>query len=338
MADKPQAQKDGLGQLFVDIGINGLGKTLKGLNSISATFLLAKKGAEEFIKPFKKLSEQSTKSAVDYNKLSKSLGTSILNVQKLKSYIATKNLDASIIGDIANWQQKINMLQHGVGGIEGQEAYVFNRNGINPRDYSPTLEGIMQMLEDLNQKQLNRGISDVDRTMELEMLGITPQEWLYAWSRGDFNLNDAFLMSDAEAERLIQASESWNKLKNNWGMTLNKGMSYAAPLMKGVNEGLEYGLEYVVDPKMRNSVNGYTPQAIGTPIGLETIPYDNSMYSNNITETSLPNLPQNITVNNENHFVVRDSIEAANAVNTLTADQINKGEYNQYQVHNRPNL
>ena len=49
--DKKCGAKSEVGQLFLDFGATGLGKLVKGLNSLSASFLLAKNGAEQALKP-----------------------------------------------------------------------------------------------------------------------------------------------------------------------------------------------------------------------------------------------------------------------------------------------
>ena len=46
MADNKSGASHELGNLFVDIGSSGLGSLLKGLNSLSATFMLTKNAAQ----------------------------------------------------------------------------------------------------------------------------------------------------------------------------------------------------------------------------------------------------------------------------------------------------
>ena len=56
--------KNEMGKLFVDIGIGGLGKALKSLNSVSASFLLGKNAAMQFAQtisqPFKEAGNAAT--------------------------------------------------------------------------------------------------------------------------------------------------------------------------------------------------------------------------------------------------------------------------------------
>ena len=79
---EPKAQT-GLGQLFVDIGINGLGKTLKGLNSVAATFLLGKNAANQFAQSIMQPFKEAGNAAVGIGKMSNALATSSMEYQKL---------------------------------------------------------------------------------------------------------------------------------------------------------------------------------------------------------------------------------------------------------------
>ncbi|MBQ2285319.1 MAG: hypothetical protein II244_06610, partial [Clostridia bacterium] len=74
-----QAQNN-LGQLFVDIGVGGLGQTLKALNSVSASFLLTKNAATQAIKPFIDMGKQAANSAVGIGKMAAALGTTTLKI------------------------------------------------------------------------------------------------------------------------------------------------------------------------------------------------------------------------------------------------------------------
>lgn len=57
--DKKSGAKNEAGQLFLDFGATGLGKLVKGLNSLSASFLLTKNGAEQALKPIISMSQNA---------------------------------------------------------------------------------------------------------------------------------------------------------------------------------------------------------------------------------------------------------------------------------------
>ncbi len=82
MADSGAAQNK-LGELFVDIGVGGLGKTLKALNSVSASFLLTKNAATQAVKPIIDVGKRTMGMAVDVGKLGSTLGLAYKDAYKL---------------------------------------------------------------------------------------------------------------------------------------------------------------------------------------------------------------------------------------------------------------
>ena len=85
MAQTGAAQSK-LGELFVDIGVGGIGKTLKALNTVSASFLLTKNAAVQITKPFINMGKQALDTAVDVGKLGSTLGIAYKEAYKLKYY------------------------------------------------------------------------------------------------------------------------------------------------------------------------------------------------------------------------------------------------------------
>lgn len=224
-----------LGQLFVDIGVGGLGQTLKALNSVSATFLLTKNAATQAIKPFVDMGVKAANSAVGIGKMAAALGTTSLNAQKLQYYLKTYKAEG-LEGDVASLQQMFTQVAKGFGGFAGAftTSYGMLGTGKNLQDYSGSFEDTIKFIQDVKDALKSSGMTENEKVMHLQNLGLS--NWKYLFEKDDFNINDTLSISDDTILKLQKASEQTNEVKNNLDQ-IGKNLTTKA-LDKGGNEFL----------------------------------------------------------------------------------------------------
>ncbi len=241
---KGQAQNQ-LGQLFVDIGVGGLGQTLKALNSVSASFLLTKNAATQALKPFVDMGKQAANSAVGIGKMAAALGTTTLNAQKLQYYLKTYQAEG-LEGDVASLQNMFTKMRAGLGGMSGEMATSWNMIGLkkNWSDYSGSFEDTLQFIQDVKNALKSSGMTEQEKVMHLQNLGLG--QWKYLFEKDDFDLNQSLNISDETIRKLQEASEETNKIKNELD-ELNKNLQgkfakdVGLPALKDLNAALSKG-------------------------------------------------------------------------------------------------
>lgn len=206
------AAQNKLGELFVDVGVGGLGKTLKGLNSISASFLLTKNAAVQAVKPFVNIGKEAMNSAVGIGKMAAALGTTSINAQKL-SYYLKQYKSQGLEGDVASLQQTFTRLRAGYGGLDGQMAMSMGQLGIDWQNYSGSFEDTLRFVQDVKNALKKSGLSKQDQLMHLQNLGLGG--WQYLFEKKDFNLEDTLKISDETIKNLQKSDETINELGNN---------------------------------------------------------------------------------------------------------------------------
>lgn len=206
------AAQNKLGELFVDIGVGGVGKTLKSLNSISASFLLTKNAAMQAIKPFINIGKEAMNSAVGIGKMAAALGTTTINAQKLQYYLKTYDSEG-LEGSVASLQNIFTKLKAGYGGLDGQMAMSMGQLGLDWQKYSGSFEDTLQFIQDVKDRFQQGGFSENEKLMHLQNLGL--QEWKYLFEKKDFDINESLRISDETFKNLQETSESINELKNN---------------------------------------------------------------------------------------------------------------------------
>jgi len=210
MAENQGGAQNKLGQLYVEFGSTGLGKLVRGLSDVSAGFSIAKNTAEAFTKPLINTAKQASNSAVDIGKMSKALGTSYKEYQKIRLYLKTKNVDEGLLNDIANLEKTFWDFHHMGKGMSTDIAKVFSILGLNYADYSGDFESILRLWDDIEKRMDEKNYDRNNRNMIYRMMNMSP-EWGYLRERGDFNLRDAQLISDKQIEDLIAAKEAVNE-------------------------------------------------------------------------------------------------------------------------------
>ena len=199
-----------LGELFVDLGVGGVGKTLKALNTVSATFLLTKNTAQQLIKPIVEMGKQSLNSAVEIGKLSASFGTTLLEAQKFAYYLKENSLSEGLLSDMQNMQNKFTRIMAGFEGVDGQMAMSMNMLGLDWQNYDGSAASMMQYVKDV--QNAVKGMDANTARMHLQNLGLGNNDWLYAFESGEFKLNDALKIDDETIRKQQEAAKQFNKL------------------------------------------------------------------------------------------------------------------------------
>lgn len=229
MAENGENKKSNiLGELFVEFGVKGLPTMLKGLNSVSASFLLTKNAAEQFTKPIFNMGKTAGQSAADISKLSTSLGTTAKEIQKFQLYFKKYNLSESLLGDLGATADMLTKVRMGIGGIDGGFAYAMHRMGLDWTKYDGSIKSIEKMMHDVDNATKN--MDPMERRVLLQSIGWNP-EIAHAFQRG-FNLSDALALSDEDIERLQKANEELNDAKSAINKLKNTTISKGAPLLQ----------------------------------------------------------------------------------------------------------
>lgn len=208
-----------LGQLFVDIGVGGVGKTLKALNSVSASFLLTKNAALQAVKPFIDMGKQALNGSVGIGKMAAALGTTKINAQRL-SYYLKQFKSEGLESDVAALQNMFTQIRAGQAGVSGQMAFSLNQLKLDWQDYNGTFEDTLKYIQDIKNALKSSGMSKNEQLMHLKNLGLG--QWQYLFEKENFDLTKSLGISDAEIEKNIKADEAINNLKNSIDLLTKK--------------------------------------------------------------------------------------------------------------------
>lgn len=212
MANEGKAQSS-LGQLFVDIGVNGAGKALKSLNSISASFLLTKNAAQQVISPLVNFGKEAANNAVQIGKMSAMFGFTRSEYQKLVRYFQDHKISEALIGDVTDFSNMFQQFQSGLSAPTWQQQYAAMKLGMGDlMQYSGDFESVALAISRMQEGV--KGLSSHEVRQYLSYLGKSA-EWLWAFQQSDFNIRDASALSDQEIEDLIDANEAFTKTVND---------------------------------------------------------------------------------------------------------------------------
>lgn len=234
MADKPQAQRNDLGHLFVDIGINGLGKTLKGLNSVAASFLLGKNAATQFAQTLTQPFKDAGNNAVQIGKMSNALATSSDEFQRLSMYLKKFNLSDELLGDVNKLETTLYDLSQGFSNIPASMAVALQQTGLNIMEYNGTFESTMKLIDDL--QKATSGMSKEKRNQILRQFGISV-DWGYLWDKGG-RAGDYVTISKEAIKKNQELAESLESLKNTTTVVWQETLSKIAPSLKIIADNL----------------------------------------------------------------------------------------------------
>lgn len=226
---EPKAQTS-LGQLFVDIGVNGLGKTLKGLNSISASFLLGKNAANQFVQTLAQPFKAAGNTAVQIGKMSNALATTSTEYQRLAMYLKSYNLSDELLGDVRTLEQKLYDISQGFSNIPGSMAIAMQQAGLNIMDYNGTFESTMKLFDDL--QAATKNMSKEKRNFILRQMGIS-SDWGYLWDKGG-RAGDYITISKEAIKENEELAEKIEELKNSTNNLKDELLSKIAPSLTKV--------------------------------------------------------------------------------------------------------
>ena len=227
-----------LGKLFVDIGLGGVGKTLKGLNSVSASFLLTKEAVKGMLSPMKllfKTLDESGKHAMHISKLNTTLGASLTTVQQLSQYLARFGMGEGLIGNLGEIMDMLNDVNLGFSAVNGEFVNALARLGLNWQEYrGGTFEDMLKMVEDVWASVQDLPIGQ--QRAYFNKIGL-PTELLYALQKGDFNLRDALLIPEENIKRAEEYEQNLNNLGQTWKqLKTNIGGGIASPVTKSIED------------------------------------------------------------------------------------------------------
>lgn len=360
MADKPQAKNE-LGQLFVDIGINGLGKTLKGLNSVAATFLLGKNAANQFVQTMAQPFKEMGNGAVQINKMSKALGTSTREFQRMYYYLKQYKSE-DLLGDIEKIMEAIQDFNGSKGTVPEGWAFVQGsiKGGANAlfEDLTPDLQGALKFID-----RLKKGVSDLDTNRQAWLLREAQMSsgWLHLWERG-IDTNNYVSFSDKELDAQLKVQEALERLGINAQNFFNQFLTEFAPPIIKVATWMADRIKEISDNggagKAADTVKNVAPAAVGflvpgaLPIKVisgaaiaasknlpdnlrqpllesESSPWG---YKNlNKLQGQTTGQAANITIINNNDIKGNNAEEIADAIINKTDKDL---EYSEYQVQN----
>lgn len=230
---KPGAAQNKLGELFIDFGSSGLGTLLKGLNSVSASFLLTKTAAQQVIKPFQQMTTKALTTVTGWDKLNATMGLSLKELQDINIFSKLNNIDFNqYIGQIKTAQQKLIDIQTNMSNdVQG-----FALLGLNPRDFSAN--NPLQLLNAIKNKV--QQVDEVTGSAALRWFGFS-DDLLYVWKQQNTTFNERLKLNDREIENLKEQQAQWNSLSATWEATQSKfiaNQSWINDLLKKTTDWL----------------------------------------------------------------------------------------------------
>lgn len=207
MADKPAAQNK-LGQLYVDLGLGGLGNMLSGLNKVSAQFLLTKNTAQQAFTPLKNMFNKFEDGALNVDKLTAAFGENSAYWLKLEKW-SKRNLVnfGQMVGmfqTFANLQQKINL-----GGFTPTQNMI---NAGFTTDFFEALRGNepLQTFDVMANKlsdMINSGdVVEVTKARQaIADLGLSAEEMMYVVKQSNGDLTGAVAAQVVATEENIKS-------------------------------------------------------------------------------------------------------------------------------------
>lgn len=207
-----QAQNK-LGELFVDIGVGGLGKTLKALNSVSASFLLTKNAAAQAFTPILNMTKEGASLATALSKISAETGLAGTKLLALKRFSDLNNVSLETLsGTLEGLQQKILGAKMGTDTASMQAFQLMNLNPfeLSEKDPIKAFDEIKKRVETLSPEV---------QTMALNLLGMNKElTYVYKQIHGSLednldNLEQEYKFSEQQLKNLEEQQKKFNEIK-----------------------------------------------------------------------------------------------------------------------------
>lgn len=202
------AATKGLGELFVELGLKGLGKTLGGLNAVSASFLLTKNAAEQAIKPLVNFSKQGGAQVMAYEKINAVTGLSIQRLEELKRWTGLNRIEFnSFVGELGKLQQ--NILQWKMTGVRNKG---FDLLGIDPNslDWQNPEKSMKQLADRAKEVAKNK---PAIVALAFQELGLS-QDLVYAYTKANRELDTTYNTTKKQKEELAKQDELWARIQD----------------------------------------------------------------------------------------------------------------------------
>ncbi len=216
MAEERQGgAQNKLGQLYVELGAKGLSGLTKGLNGLSAQFLLTKNAAQQAIKPLADMSMKAANSVTGWDKLHAVMGLSLQEIQDISRFTKLNNVDfSSFMGQLKGVQKMLFDIKAGMGseGLQGLAILGLDAYNFDPRKPLTFLDAVKKRVME---------VDEVQAAAALRYLGLN-EELLYVWKQQNNNFDERLNLSDKEMNNLKELQSAWNSLKVTWEAALLK--------------------------------------------------------------------------------------------------------------------
>ena len=245
MADEQAKNSANLGELFVEFGSKGMGGLIKGLNSVSASFLLTKNAGQQMLQPLANMSKQAGQGVVALDKLNSVTGISVKQLQGMKQWATLNNIDFSdYIGQVHSLQNALGRMALGdSGAIQG-----FAMLGLNPADFNPAkpLEN-MQKVKKAMLDMYKRGGEGAKYqiSLALQLLGLN-EDLAYSFLNANKQVDKSLILTEKQSEKLREQQGAWNELKVATESFFSKAISNADWLKTGVDKVTD-GVKWLVE-------------------------------------------------------------------------------------------
>lgn len=215
MADEQAKNSANLGELFVEFGSKGMGGLIKGLNSVSASFLLTKNAGQQMLQPLANMSKQAGQGVVALDKLSAATGFANDKLQRTKLWAGKNFIDfGDYMSQIQNLQQSILSAKIGMNqAVSGQ----FARLGINVMDLAASTPE-----EALNSvRKAIRGLRQEEKVYLLNSIGMNA-EMLYAMENVNAKYDERNVLTKKEQENLKATYRALTEVDQSWHSFLDR--------------------------------------------------------------------------------------------------------------------
>lgn len=239
MADnnKDGAKRNGLGELFVDFGQSGLGNLIKGLNSVSASFLLAKNLATQAIKPIADLSKKSGDTAISLKKINAVTGISEKTLYKLQKWAEINQIDfGGYISQLQTLQQALLGFRTGLDGAKAAKLSAMLGIDVRKLDYKNPIEALNTILHKVST------LDEATGAMALRLIGLD-ENLMYVTKNANKQLDKRLVLNDKELNNLVELKEAWNDLETTTGAALDKigtKTKWVINLVNGLKSAVQY--------------------------------------------------------------------------------------------------
>lgn len=239
MADNENTKTSaGLGELFIEFGSKGLGGLVKGLNTVSASFLLTKNAGQQMLQPLANMSKQAGQGVIALEKFNSVTGISVKQLDNLRRWTKLNNIDFNdYIGQIHSLQIALDRMNAGdANAITG-----FSMLGLSPADLDPSkpLESMDKIARKIREIQRNGREEDKHRaSLALQMLGLNEQ-LVYAFEKGNRKVDKSIELTDKQRQKLEEQNKAWLYLQDASGQFFQKTIAEADWLTAGINKATE---------------------------------------------------------------------------------------------------